>query len=370
VERLPNGRHHQHHSPRRVTSRYSRTGSTKGTGGTSSPGRPAAWTRIVVVAGALALAGVLIPAGVAGAARAAPTAPKAGTPASLKATLAKVKKIENQIEALSEQYNALKIQLQQARREVAIARKTIRRDEKLLASGKDSIGQIAAQGYMTGTVDPTLQLLQTSDPQQYLDQASIMQQLQKENSDKISVVQTAQDAAKRARLAAQQEQATAIKLTAQMRKKVGAMRAKQKLLDSSAFKQAMDIYNKTGTYPVVSPTGDSIPAQMLRYALTKQGDPYVWAAAGPSAFDCSGLVVWAYAQIGISVPHFTGDLWNMGVHIAKADLQAGDLVFMYGIDHVGIYMGNGLMLNAPHTGAVVRVEPVHWNSYDGAVRIG
>jgi cell wall-associated NlpC family hydrolase len=370
VERLPHGRHHQHHSPRRVTSRHSRTGSPASTDGSSSPGGPTAWTRIVVAAGALALAGVLLPAGVAGAAPAAPTAPKAGTPASLKATLAKVKKIEHQIEALSEQYNALKIQLQQARREVAIARKTIRRDEKLLASGKAAIGQIAAQGYMTGSVDPTLQLLQSNDPQQYLDQASIMQQLQKENGDKISVVQTAQDAARRAQLAAKQEQAKAIKLSAQMRKKMATMRSKQKLLDSSAFKQAMDIYDKTGTYPVISPTGDSIPAQALRYALTRKGDPYVWAAAGPNAFDCSGLVVWAYAQIGISVPHFTGDLWNMGVHVAKADLQPGDLVFFYGLDHVGFYMGNGLFFDAPHTGTVVQVQPMHWDSYDGAVRIG
>jgi cell wall-associated NlpC family hydrolase len=353
---LPHGRHHQHHSPRRAGSRLSRTG------------RSASWTRITVAAATLALAGVLLPAGVAGAAPAAPAAPRAGTP-SLKATLAKVKKLSNEIEALGEQYNALRIQVQQARRQEAIALRTVRRDEKLLASGRNAIGQIAAQGYMTGTVDPTLQLLQTDDPQRYLDQASIMQQLEQENGDKISVVTAAQDAAKRARLAAQQEQARAIKLSGQMRKKVAAVQAKEKILNSSAFKQAMDIYNKTGTYPVISPTGNSIPAQALRYALTRQGDPYVWAAAGPSTFDCSGLVMWAYAQIGISVPHFTGDLWNMGVHVAKADLQPGDLVFFYNLDHMGIYMGNGLMLNAPHTGAVVRVEPMHWDSYDGAVRI-
>jgi peptidoglycan DL-endopeptidase CwlO len=359
VERLPHGRHHQHHSPRRGIARLPRTG------------RSASRTRFAIAAGSLALLGILLPAGVAGAspaAHATHAAPKVTTP-RLKATLAKISKISHQIEALSEQYDALKIQLTQARREMAIARRTVRRDEKLLASGKDAIGQIAAQGYMTGYVDPTLQLLQTSNPQKYLDQASIIEQLQNENGDKITLVTAAQDAAKRARLAAKQEQAASIKLGKEMRTKVAAMRTKERILNSSAFKQAMDIYNRTGTYPVINPTGNSIPAQALRYALTRQGDPYVWAAAGPSEFDCSGLVVWAYAQIGISLPHFTGDLWNMGVHISRNDLQPGDLVFFYNLDHVGIYMGQGLMLNAPHTGAVVRVEPMHWDAYNGAVRI-
>jgi len=132
----------------------------------------------------------------------------------------------------------------------------------------------------------------------------------------------------------------------------------------------MDIYNKAGTYPVISPTGNSIPAQALRYALTRQGDPYVWAAAGPSTFDCSGLVMWAYAQIGISVPHFTGDLWNMGVHVAKADLQPGDLVFFYSpVSHVGIYVGNNKILNASESGKPVKISNMANMPFHNARRI-
>jgi cell wall-associated NlpC family hydrolase len=87
-------------------------------------------------------------------------------------------------------------------------------------------------------------------------------------------------------------------------------------------------------------------------------------------FDCSGLVVWAYAQEGITLPHYTGWLWNSGVHVARSDLEPGDLVF-FGADisHVGIYVGNGLMLDAPNSGAVVRIEPL-FGDYVGAVRIG
>jgi cell wall-associated NlpC family hydrolase len=100
------------------------------------------------------------------------------------------------------------------------------------------------------------------------------------------------------------------------------------------------------------------------------GDAYVWGAAGPTTFDCSGLVVWAYAQLGISLPHFTGDLWNSGVHVSRAQLQPGDLVFFYAdIGHVGIYVGNGFMLDAPTVGIPVGIHPVMWGNYDGAVRI-
>src|SRR5262249_3444104 len=148
-------------------------------------------------------------------------------------------------------------------------------------------------------VNPTLQLLQTSNPQQLLDQTSIMLQLQRENGDKVSLVAAAEMAARRASLTAIQEQAQAKKLTAAMQKKVAEAQAKENVLNSAAFADALAQYRKTGHYPAISPTGDSVPVQALRYALTKQGDPYVWAAAGPNAFDCSGLVVWAYAQIGI-----------------------------------------------------------------------
>ena len=84
----------------------------------------------------------------------------------------------------------------------------------------------------------------------------------------------------------------------------------------------------------------------------------MWAAAGPSEFDCSGLVVWAFAQQGIALPHYTGDLWNLGTHVSQADLQPGDLVFFFGEDHVGIYIGDGLMVDAPAPGQDVMVQPI------------
>jgi cell wall-associated NlpC family hydrolase len=353
VERLPHGRHHQHDprsAPRRGTSRHPVT----------------FWTRSTVVAGTLALAGLLLPAGIAGAAPAAP----ATKPVGLKATLAEINKISYQISTLDEQYDALKIQLTQARREVKVAQQTAQRDDKLLKAGQAALGQIAAQGYMSGNVNPTLTLLQTSNPQKYLDQASIMQQLQQETGAKVSLVAAARTAAARARAAAMQEEAKALQLRTTMRKKVAEMQAKENLLNDSAFKQAMGIYQRTGHYPKLPVQGNSIEAQALRKAETKIGDWYQWGAAGPSVFDCSGLVVWAYAQLGISLPHYTGDIWNLGVHVPRDQLRPGDLVFFFpGVEHMGIYVGGGNFLDAPATGQQVQIQPMLWSVYDGAVRI-
>ena len=84
--------------------------------------------------------------------------------------------------------------------------------------------------------------------------------------------------------------------------------------------------------------------------------------------------MWAYGQLGISLPHYTGSLWNSGTHVSSDQLEPGDLVFFHGESHVGIYIGNGEFVHAPHTGDVVKVsslsESWYAGGYDGAVRIG
>ena len=91
-------------------------------------------------------------------------------------------------------------------------------------------------------------------------------------------------------------------------------------------------------------------AEAARIALQYQGVPYVWGGASPSGFDCSGLASYAYAKIGKSVPHYTGAIWAAFPKVPYDSLQAGDLVFFHGLGHMGIYIGNGQMVHAPHTG--------------------
>jgi cell wall-associated NlpC family hydrolase len=122
-----------------------------------------------------------------------------------------------------------------------------------------------------------------------------------------------------------------------------------------------------------APPASSAAAQAVQIALGEQGVPYVWGGASPSGFDCSGLVSWAYAQVGISLPHYTGALWNSGTHVSVDQLEPGDLVFFHGESHVGMYIGGGQFVQAPHTGDVVKVSSLSdsWyaSGYDGAVRV-
>lgn len=341
---------------------------------------PAAWhsqrrtgrghvARRVLVAGRLATAavvattvGLALP-GSAGAAAGTEPAP------SLKVLLARAAKISNEIDILGQEYDALRIQLAAAHAQVRIARLTLLRDKHLLAADQSAVAGIAAAGYMAGGVNPTLQLLESTNPQAILDRASILSELQQQNSTKVSLVVAANAAAQRATLLARQEARQAAVLSAEMRAKVIKIQAKEDVLNSAVYKKALEIYQQTGHYPVHL-NGDSIGVEALRAALSRVGDPYVWGAAGPNAFDCSGLVVWAYAQIGISLDHFTGDLWNEGEHISRSQLRPGDLVFFFAdLGHVGIYVGDGLMVDAPTFGQPVQVQPVFWDAYAGAVRI-
>ncbi len=114
----------------------------------------------------------------------------------------------------------------------------------------------------------------------------------------------------------------------------------------------------------------SIGARVVDIAMQFQGVPYVWAGESPSGFDCSGLVTYVFRQVGISLPHFAAWQFGYGEPVARSDLQPGDVVFFgSNIHHVGIYVGNGNMIHAPYTGAVVRINSMDRSDYAGARRM-
>ena len=123
-----------------------------------------------------------------------------------------------------------------------------------------------------------------------------------------------------------------------------------------------------GATPVALPDGSGNGAA-AQIAMQYLGTPYVWGGASPSGFDCSGLVSYAYAQIGKSVPHYTVAIYNQFPKVPSDQLQVGDLVFFRGLGHMGMYIGGGQMVHAPQTGDVVKVSAMGDRSdYVGAVR--
>jgi cell wall-associated NlpC family hydrolase len=125
------------------------------------------------------------------------------------------------------------------------------------------------------------------------------------------------------------------------------------------------------THSSSAPSGVGARAALL--ARDYLGVPYRWGGSSPSGFDCSGLVYFVYGRLGVGLPRVTYSQWNAGRHVLRSQLEPGDLVFFYGHSHVGIYIGGGQFIHAPHTGTSVQIASLSgWyaSEYDGAVRVG
>jgi cell wall-associated NlpC family hydrolase len=142
---------------------------------------------------------------------------------------------------------------------------------------------------------------------------------------------------------------------------------------SSAGSSSSSSPPPANTSPIAPPPPSSAGARAVAVAMQYLGVPYRWGGASPSGFDCSGLVMYAFAQAGVGLPHSSYAQYGMGSPVPRSDLQPGDLVFFDGLGHVGIYVGGGSFIHAPHTGTVVQISSLSgWyaSAYVGARRVG
>jgi len=177
----------------------------------------------------------------------------------------------------------------------------------------------------------------------------------------ISQLQAQEAARERAARAAAEA-----RLKAELAAQAAAKRAKEQQAQQSQTPAAPVLAPPP---PVSIPTGGGAGhSAAASIALRYLGVPYVYGGASPSGFDCSGLVMYVYAQLGISLPHYTVAQWNATEPISSP--APGDLVFFNGLGHVGIYIGGGRFVDAPHTGSVVRIDSISsFGGYDGARRV-
>jgi cell wall-associated NlpC family hydrolase len=170
---------------------------------------------------------------------------------------------------------------------------------------------------------------------------------------------------------AARERAAAAAAAARLRAELAAAAARKK-----AEQQAQASPSSSSSPTIAPPPPVSVPTgstgaghpAAASIALHYLGVPYRYGGASPSGFDCSGLVMYVYAQLGISLPHYTVAQWNATQPISSP--SPGDLVFFNGLGHVGIYIGGGKMVDAPHTGSVVRIDSIAgFGGYDGARRV-
>ena len=116
--------------------------------------------------------------------------------------------------------------------------------------------------------------------------------------------------------------------------------------------------------PRIAHARPSIGQRAAALAVREVGVPYRWGGTSPAGgFDCSGLVYWAYRRLGVALPHSSYSLYAVGRRVARSRMKPGDLLFFYGLGHVGIYIGRGRMVHAPHTGARVQVVRLGRSGY-------
>lgn len=177
-------------------------------------------------------------------------------------------------------------------------------------------------------------------------------------------VMAAKEQAVKVQLAARQKLLRSIK--ADIARLIAARQAAEEAAARARYMSYAGKWPDLGGNPPTSSKG----AAAVWWAEKALGCPYEWAAAGPRTFDCSGLVMWAYAHVGVSLPHHSGDQINCGARVSRDHLQPGDLVFFgHPIHHVGMYVGGGTFIEAPHSGANVRFNSLgSRGDYAGACR--
>jgi peptidoglycan DL-endopeptidase CwlO len=339
-------------------------------------------------------------------------APTAADKPNLEQVREKVNGLYHQAESATQKYNAAEVKTTGQRQQVDKLLDDVAKRTQDLNDARERLGSYAAAQYRTGASAPdTATLLLADSPQDYFDQAQLMNRLtgrQKEAVDDYVTQQAAtmkkrQEAAKslqsltqtqtdlktakatvqkklsdaremlskltaqeKARLAAieKQKQEEARRKAAELAKQQAAAAEKRRQeeaakADTSSGTSDSSTTDTSGSSASTSSKADTV----LAFAREQIGKPYVWGATGPDSYDCSGLTQAAWKAAGVDLPRTTYDQVNAGTTVSIDDAQPGDLVFFYDdISHVGIYIGDGMMIHAPKPGAYVREESIY---YDG-----
>ena len=325
----------------------------------------------------LALAGfVVVPA----------TGVLAEPPISPAAARRELSRLDAEVDAAVEDYNDARIALTKAQRHAAAVQARVQRAEAALAAHRRRMGGFISAAYQSGGLDSFVTLMTESDPNTFLDQASALDQIARDQAGQLRELK-----AGARRLRAQQEEAkAAVEATRAIERRLASARTavesrmarQEQLLDviesraarlARAQREAEQARRQrasrsTGRTYTGSASGRAKIA--VAEAYRQLGKPYRWGAAGPNSFDCSGLMMWVWGKAGVSLPHSSRAQYGYGRHVSKSELIPGDLVF-YGhpIHHVGIYVGNGQYIAAPQTGDVVGFRSVNRSNWAGATRL-
>ena len=325
---------------------------------------------------ALLAAAVLVPVVAVGSAASA-------TPAETKAQLrAKLAKTQKEAEVATERFLAAEGQLDSINVRVAAAKDRQKTQQKAVEAAQRALGLIAAETYRAGDL-AALGVFLGDNPEGLLAQSGMMVTLGDRQVAAVADLQAAerQLAADNADLLAQQQRLAKTARDAKATKKQADAKntAAKKQLDRftateiaaiNASRSGVRSNLKCGDIVISAP--NAAVRKAINYACSKIGSPYVYGAEGPNSFDCSGLTQAAYRSAGVTLPRTAAEQSRAGTRVSASNRQAGDLIFFYGSSnpsHVGIYIGSGMMIHAPHSGDHVRIASDRSSSISAVARV-
>ncbi|WP_240434719.1 C40 family peptidase [Streptomyces sp. YIM 130001] len=326
----------------------------------------------------------------------AAAAPGPGEQQSVGQLLTQLQKLYRQAEQASETYNATEVALKKKRGEATLLGKDLSKARKQLTESRAAAGRLARRQYQGASeLSPYVRLLLARDPQSALDQGHVVRRLADQRTKAIGRLadgeKQAASLATRSRAALKKQTALADRQKKQrdtVKKRLaeveellaglsadelaelgrletaGAEKAQKSLLASGA----LGAPGSPGS-PAATRAPSSAGNKALRYAVRQIGKPYVWGAEGPKAYDCSGLTSQAWANAGDTIPRTSQEQWKELPKVPLKSLRPGDLVVYFpDATHVALYLGDGLVVQAPRPGTKVKVSPIAANPLLGAVR--
>ncbi|MFD7017678.1 NlpC/P60 family protein [Streptomyces sp. NPDC059161] len=295
----------------------------------------------------------------------------------------KVDNLYNEAEQATEAANGAKEKQGQLEKQISQIQDKVARGQQELNTLRQGLGSMASAQYRSGGIDPSIALFLSSNPDDFLEKASSLDQLSAHQTDALQKIQGKQRALAQQRKEAQdklKDLADTTKVLSDKKQEVqGKLSDAQKLLNSLTAQEKASLVaddaraNRSTERPDL---GKDVPASQvgataLRAAETQLGKPYSYGKTGMASWDCSGLTGYAYAQAGVNLPRTSQEQATMGTRIGRSELKPGDLVLFFDdLHHIALYAGNNMVLHAPRTGTVVRYESMDNMPFQFGVRIG
>lgn len=356
-------------------------------------------TRGLRAAAAAAFTALLV-VGLPGPAHADPAGSTTTTPHTSDEATTQIQKLTQEAGAVTEQYNVANIKLAKYRKELATAKSELTKINGQIVDLNGQVKTIATSAYKNGHLSSFSAFMSSGSPQSFLDQLSALDMIASKQSSVLTSLDRAKIGAENTRKQAQKAetdaQHTAADLNnkkASIQKRIGqmqelksqlsaqeraALEAQEGSTDPAQVAQQAAADNpvhddSAQTLNVASSGGGESSKAAIAVATAKAqiGKPYVWAAAGPDSFDCSGLMLYAWAAAGVSLPHSSSMQAAGANQVSESELEPGDLVGFYSpVHHVAMYVGNGMVIHAPDFGETVKYAPLDTMPFTSASRPG